>query len=467
MKLKHKIIALNMGALFFMIVLLGGIITKITDNYNLSTTLQYLESQGNSSAIYIEQYALSKANEVYDVPAVMNTYANFLSAVLKDTVKCRVQIFYRNELLGDSETITSSDRQLRPEVVEASNNNKAYYIKTGKNRVFYYAMPVNIGNRYNYALALIYDLKEADNMKSNTIKMFVFTGIFCSIIIMLGSTIISNRITYPIKCLNNVTKQFSDGDLECRAEVHTNDEVGELSSTFNSMADSIEDMINKLHYEKEKQKYFFDNFTHEIRTPLTTILGYADLLWKTDEEEVRDKSLFYITSEGKRMLKMMERLLELSKLKNYDFEINKTDTNLKKLIEDTCDSMQYKMKRYNTSCRLDLDDIVGKVDPDNFKQVIINIIDNSIKYSKSPVIDITLKKEDNIKLVIKDYGCGIEQKDLENVFDPYYKVDQSRNSQIEGWGLGLSISKEIIDKHGGTIGIESEPGKGTTITITL
>lgn len=467
MKLKHKIIALNMGALFFMIILLGGIITKITDDYNLRTILQYLESQGNYSAIYIEQYALSKAPEVYDVPMIMNTYSNFLSAVLKDTVKCRVQIFYGNELLGDSESLALSDDELRPEIKETFNNNKAYYVKKGKNRVFYYAVPVNIGNRYLYSLGFIYDLKEADNMRNNTIKMFVLAGVFSSIIIMLGSTIISNRITYPIKQLNDITKQFSEGNLESRANVATRDEIGELSSTFNSMAESIKDMINKLHYEKEKQKYFFDNFTHEIRTPLTTILGYAELLWKTDDEEVRDKSLFYITSEGKRMLKMMESLLELSKLKNYSFEINKTDTNLKKLIEDTCDSMQYKMKRYNVSCRLNLENISCKVDPDHFKQVLINIIDNSIKYSKSPVIDITLKKKDGIKLIIADYGCGIEKKDLNNVFDPYYKVDQSRNSQTEGWGLGLSIAKEIVEKHGGSIGIESEPGKGTTITIAL
>jgi signal transduction histidine kinase len=233
------------------------------------------------------------------------------------------------------------------------------------------------------------------------------------------------------------------------------------------MADSIKDMITKLSSEKEKQKYFFDNFTHEIRTPLTTILGYTELLWKTNDEEVRDKSLFYITSEGKRMLKMMERLLELSKLKNYSFELNKSDSNLKKLIEDACDSMQYKMKRYNITFRLNLEDITWKVDPDLFKQGLINIVDNCIKYSKSTIIDISLRYQEVVKLEITDYGCGIDLKNLESVFDPYYKVDQSRNSKIEGWGLGLSIVKEIIDKHGGSIEIMSTPQKGTSIIITL
>ncbi|MGE5678278.1 MAG: sensor histidine kinase, partial [Pseudomonadota bacterium] len=209
------------------------------------------------------------------------------------------------------------------------------------------------------------------------------------------------------------------------------------------------------------------NFTHEIRTPLTTILGYAELLWKTNDEDVRDKSLFYITSEGQRMLKMMEKLLELSKLKNYSIELKKTESNLRKLIEDACDAMQYKMKRYNTSCRLDLEDICWKVDPDYFKQVIINIVDNSIKYSKSSYIDISLKRKDVILLEIADYGCGIDEKNLKNLFEPYYMVDQSRNSHNEGWGLGLSIVREIIEKHGWKIEIVSSPGEGTRILIEI
>ena len=304
-------------------------------------------------------------------------------------------------------------------------------------------------------------------MKSNTIKMFIFTGIFLSIFMMLGSTIISNRLTNPIKKLNEATREFSQGNFESRALALTKDEVGELSTTFHSMADSIKDMITKLNYEKEKQKYFFDNFTHEIRTPLTTILGYAELLWKTNDEDVRDKSLYYITSEGKRMLKMMEKLLELSKLKNYNIELNRSDSNLRKLIEDACDSMQYKMKRYNISCRLDLEDVTWKVDPDYFKQVVINIVDNSIKYSNSSYIDISLKRQKAIKLVIEDYGCGIDQKNLNNLFEPYYMVDQSRNSHNEGWGLGLSIVREIVEKHGWKIEINSVPGKGTKITIVI
>ena len=467
MKLKQKIILLNIGTIFIMLIVLGIIISNITDNYNLYTRLQYLQGQGEYASTYIEQYVMNKSRSFFDVPALMESNAAYLAEFLERTVKCRVQIFYGGSLLGDSEDILEADTVIRPEVAQTFQKNSAYFISTGPNRTFYYATPVVIGNKYTYTVAFIYSLSEADKMKTNTIQMFIITGLISSVIIILVGTGISNMIIHPIKSLNSATKQFSKGDFASRADVTTKDEVGELSITFNSMANNIQDMITKLNYEKEKQKSFFDNFTHEIRTPLTTILGYTDLLWKTDDEEVKDRSLFHIDSEGKRMLKMVESLLELSKLKKFDMELNTQETDIKRLIEEVCDSMHYKANRYNINIRLNLKDTIHSVDPDLFKQLLINIIDNSIKYSKSEFIDIALYKSDKLHLIIKDYGCGIDEKNLENVFEPYYKADKSRNSKVEGWGLGLSIVKEIVSKHNGSIEVTSAPDKGTCIEITL
>lgn len=467
MKLKQKIILLNICTLLIMLIVLGIIISNITDNYNLFTRLQYLQGQSEYAATYIEQYVMNKSRSFFDVPALMESNSGYLTEFLERTVNCRVQIYYGNTLLGDSEDIIDANSAIRPEVAQTFQKNSAYFISKGANRTFYYAAPVVIGNKYTYSVAFIYSLAETDKMKKNTVQMFIITGVIASIVVLLVGTAISNKIIYPIKSLHKATKQFSKGDLNSRADVFTKDEVGELSLTFNAMADNIHEMITKLNYEKEKQKNFFDNFTHEIRTPLTTILGYTDLLWKTNDEEVKDRSLFHIDSEGKRMLKMVESLLELSKLKKFDMELNKKDTDIKHLLEEVCDSMHYKARRYNISFRLKLEPVVYSVDPDMFKQLVINIIDNSIKYSNSEFIDITLSKTDKLKLVIEDYGCGIDTKNLENVFEPYYKVDKSRNSKIEGWGLGLSIVKEIVSKHNGEITLSSVQEKGTRIEILL
>lgn len=467
MNLKGKIIALNIAALFIMLIILGPIITKISDNYNLSTILNYLQSQGEYATIYVEQYSLSKAKNIFEVPNIMESDSPYLTSYLKRTIKCRVQIFYANRLLGDSEEIVDENRTIRPEVSETFNGNSAYFISKEKKRTLFLAMPVNIAGRYNYSLAFIYDLSDADKMKKNNINIFLITSLLAATFTAILSVLISNRIIAPIKNLTEITKKFSKGDLHPRVTVYSNDEVGELAHNFNSMADSIQDMIYKLKDEQDKQKSFFDNFTHEIRTPLTTILGYAELLWKTDNIEVKDKSLFHITTEGQRLLKMVERLLELSRLKRYDFQINKVEVNLKDLLEEVCDSMYYKAKRYNIELNLYLDEVSYSVDQDLFRQVIINILDNSIKYSKTNSIDIILKKTDKIELIIKDYGIGIDRDILKNIFEPYYKGDFSRNSKIEGWGLGLSIVREIIEKHEGKIKIISNIEKGTEVIIIL
>jgi len=468
MKLKYKILALNVAALLIMLIILGPIIIKMSDNYNLSNILNYLQSQGDYSSIYIEQYVLNKASNIFEVPSIMESDSSYLCSYLEKNINCRVQIFYGNTLLGDSEEVLDSKATVRPEVKETFKGNRAYFISKNKSRTLYYATPLNIDGRYNYSLAFIYDLTVADNMKKQNINMFMITGLLSASLSVFFSIFISGRITNPIKNLTETAKLLSKGDLNQKVEVHSNDEVGELADNFNYMAESLRNMIHELKDEKEKQKNFFDNFTHEIRTPLTTILGYSELLWKTDSIEVKDKSLFHITSEGKRMLNMVEKLLELSRLKRFDFEINKCETNLKTLVEEVCDSIHYKLGRYNIALDLKLENLSSFVDPDLFKQVIINILDNSIKYSETTKIEIDLIKDnEKTKLIIKDYGIGIEPSTLENIFEPYYKGDKSRNSSIEGWGLGLSIVKEIIDKHDAKIDIASEKDRGTQVTITL
>lgn len=132
--------------------------------------------------------------------------------------------------------------------------------------------------------------------------------------------------------------------------------------------------------------------------------------------------MFHITTEGQRLLKMVERLLELSRLKRYDFQVNKTETNLKKLVEEVCDSMQYKARRYSIELNLNLENVSHFVDPDLFKQVLINILDNSIKYSKTNKIDLSLFKSKYLELIIKDYGIGIDDEILKNILNHIIKV---------------------------------------------
>ncbi len=469
MKLRNKILALNIATLAILLVVIGTMITLVTDNYNLSNTLKYLQGQSSYASIYIEQYAIGKSNNVFDIGTSMKTYSPYISAVLKDTVRSRVQIFYGSTQLGDSDENWGKTTEISPEIAVTFNGKSAYYIRTTPGgRVFYYAFPVTISNRYTYSIVFIYPLTEADNTKQNVIRMFLLTALFLVIITIASSSVITSNLTEPIETLRKASRRFSGGELGVRATVRSSDELGELSASFNQMAENIEDMIHKLNYEKEKQKHFFDNFTHEIRTPLTAIIGYSDLLWKAENSELRDKSIFYINSEARRMVKMTERLLELSKLNNYDYLLQKKETQLDEIIEEACDTISYKAKKNNIKFHLELESFSAFVDPELIRQVILNLLDNSIKYSGTKFIHIDLKQQkDHMILRIRDEGKGISDEDKVRIFDPYYKGDKSRNSGTEGWGLGLSIVKEIIEKHGGKIIIESKLNVGTETIIDL
>lgn len=469
MKLRDKILALNVFTLAILLIVIGTMITLVTDNYNLSSTLKYLQGQSSYASIYVEQYAIGKSNNVFDIGSSMRTYSPYISAVLKDTVRSRVQIFYGSTQLGDSDENWGKTTEISPEIAVTFNGKSAYFIRsTPTGRVFYYAFPVTISNRYTYSIVFIYPLTEADDIRRNVIRMFLITALILCIITITSSTVITNNLTNPIETLRNTSRRFSSGDLSARSDIASSDELGELSNSFNHMAENIEDMIHKLNYEKEKQKHFFDNFTHEIRTPLTAIIGYADLLWKADNGELRDKAIFYINSEAQRMVKMTERLLELSKLKKYDFVVMKKECQLDVIIEEACDTISYKAKKKNIKFRLDLENFTSFIDPELMRQIMLNILDNSIKYSGTKYIDIHLQLQKGyLVLKIKDEGKGISEEDLTKIFDPYYKGDKSRNSGTEGWGLGLSIVKEIVEKHHGRITMNSELGKGTETIIEI
>lgn len=228
--------------------------------------------------------------------------------------------------------------------------------------------------------------------------------------------------------------------------------------------------VTELRQLQEKQKQFVTNVSHELRTPLTTILGYVDLLKeKGSSREIFNTSLEYLQSSSDRLLRLVNDLIDLSALKKAEFEIEPRSTDITALVREIAGLMSLKAQKFNISLDTLLPDSLEiNVDPIRIKQAVVNILDNAIKYSQGGKISVELKEEPNeISLIISDDGCGIPSEQLENIFEPFYRVDKARSRDIGGNGLGLSITKEIIDKHGGSIAIESRQGRGTKVKILL
>jgi signal transduction histidine kinase len=228
--------------------------------------------------------------------------------------------------------------------------------------------------------------------------------------------------------------------------------------------------ITELRNLQEKQKNFITNVSHELKTPLTTILGYVDLLKEQGQDRrIFETSIEYLESSAERLKRLVDDLIDLSSLKRFEFEIEKRSIDITGLIKDTVGQMALKAKKFNIEIETDLP-YLGEImaDPIRVKQAIVNVLDNAIKYSQKGKIKVKLVEEEmRILLDIEDKGCGIPKDLMDKIFEPFYRVDKARSREIGGNGLGLSITREIVEKHGGEIIISSIETVGTKVSITL
>ena len=236
---------------------------------------------------------------------------------------------------------------------------------------------------------------------------------------------------------------------------------GELTHNFNQM-------VKELNSIECLQKDFINNISHEIKTPISSIQGFAKLLEEDDlSKEERKEYAEIIKEESNRLLHMSTNILKLAKLENQERLANKTKFNVAEQIRRTISILEPKWKEKNIKFNVNLkeQEILGEKDLLN--QVWINILENSIKFSeKDGQIDVKMKtNQENITVEIKDYGIGMEEEEAKKIFDRFYQVDKSHTKP--GAGIGMTIAKRIIELSGGKIEVESKLNKGTTFIVTL
>jgi signal transduction histidine kinase len=452
MKLRLKVISMNMFIIVAILIVSGIIIIRTIDNFNLYTSYQYVLSQSNFTEQYLNEYL--KISEKPDVSLELNI--NSLEEKLRMQSGCGV------EISGD-EINTANEMQK-----SALAGKKAYFINTeGPNRKLLMTFPIIVKGSIIGTVSLEYSLYQADNMKRNLQITLVILLVFALIVSLLLSYLFSYRMIKPLEKLTFTTKEYSKGNFNEISGVSTGDEIEKLAHSFNDMGRNIKVMIDKLTDEQQKQKKFVDSVTHEIRTPLTNIIGYADLSGRVSEEDQRKKYYSYIIGESKRLLNMVNNLLDLSQLNQYEFSIAKKETNIKNNIIQAVELMKDRAGKFGITIDCQLEEIKASVDGEKIKQVVMNIVDNAIKYSEGSLIKIRLWKEHDIFIEIRDNGIGIPKDDIKSITEPFYRVDKSRSRKFGGNGLGLSISMEIIDAHGGKLDIDSSEGEGTIVTISL
>ena len=272
----------------------------------------------------------------------------------------------------------------------------------------------------------------------------------------------STKILDPVKKLTEAAERIKQGNLDQTVEVYTGDEIGKLANTFNSMAEKLE--------EKERlRKNVVSDVAHELRSPLSKSHAYLEAI-KNGDMEPKPEIIDTIYRNSCAINELVDNLHDLSKAEAGQLQLDKKIVVLEDLINRTIDRLEEDLEEKNVDLSIySPDEIVLNVDPERLGQVFRNIIDNAISnFEEGGKIDIKAKEKAEVAEVrISDNGPGIPASDLPHIFERFYRVDKSRSKSTGGSGLGLTISKEIIEAHGGEIEVKSEEGKGTTFILKI
>jgi signal transduction histidine kinase len=283
------------------------------------------------------------------------------------------------------------------------------------------------------------------------------------LIIIITGLYFAGSIVKPIRQISSIARKFAMGDFSVRIENNSDDEIGELCTAINHMAD-------ELSTAEAMKNEFISSVSHELRTPLTAIKGWAETLMIDGggSPETMRKGVGVIVNETERLSQMVEELLDFSRMQNGHFTLQSANMDILAELGDAVLIYSEKAKKETKRIIYEEPEMLPFVygDKNRIRQVFINVIDNAVKYS-SAGDTITIKafeRDGNVVVSVTDTGVGIKKSDLAKVKTKFYKANHTRR----GSGIGLAVADEIISLHGGTLDITSQgEGLGTTVTISL
>lgn len=320
----------------------------------------------------------------------------------------------------------------------------------------------------DWTLYSAYDLSEAFSARSRSLQRFLLLEAAVVIGAAAAAAIFSRKLIRPLAVLNQASRRIAAGDYALRTNVRTDDEIGQLSESFDRMAAAVQDKVAALELSVRQREDFMGAFTHELKTPMTGILGYADLLrsMQPDPAEQREAA-GAIYHEAHRLESLGGKLLQLLHLDEEELTLEPLP--LDKAVAQAVHAAHPALEQ-NGGATVTADPtglwVLG--DADLLCDLVLNLITNAAKAGPGKNIRVTAEQAGRkVLLRVRDQGCGIPADQLARVTEPFYMVDKSRARKQGGSGLGLALCSRIAQAHGGTLTIDSQPGQGTSVTVDL
>lgn len=474
MKIKHKFSGGFLLISLIGFIFLNSFLNRAFINYHESKIKNEMDSLYKSSYSVLRLYfqvnnlEANKINFTKYIPKISNN--------ISEQGHCQIDVFNASlekeySYYLDEYSFEYKEEYIENILKESSNNKAALNIYSQQGKVIaYLAFPIYIEEIFlgNMLLSKDYSQEYLDLMElMSNIKVIVSITF---ILMLIFTYFLFGRIFSPLSYIKNSLKRIGEGDYNINLEINSMDEIGELAKGVNKMANKIEEQIEKINEEKEKvltlektRTEFFNNITHELKTPLTNISGYSQIMSEEDfnDNEFRKFALERIDKESRRMHELIVSLIEISKNKSDIDSKEPIVINLKKLIDEICED--FKVKEINNSFNISrsLDDVEFICREDEFRRIIINLLDNAIKYSITGTeINVNLfKSEDKIYLKIENFSEEISECGVEKIFDPFYRENIKKSRELGGNGLGLYICADLVKKYGGYISFNYSKGK--------
>lgn len=450
----------HLGVIFLILVFIGVLMISLVKSYYYNSAQQYLVSKLNAVNGILTRYASDNSTK--------------LSTELRSTLegfsdKERMELMAidnEGRIVLTSSGFSSEQLTTMPDYDSAVNGSGTYGFHIGYTENGEHTMAVSypiseISTEYS-AIRVITSLDAIDG----TVRTigFIIILVALSILGLLGLTglYFVESIVRPIQEVNETSQKIASGDFSARIHQRNTDEIGELCVSINHMADALGEM-------ESMKNEFISSVSHELRTPLTAIKGWAETITEGETDpEMTQKGLRVIVGETERLSCMVEELLDFSRMQSGHFTLQLATMDVLAELGDAV--LIYVERAHKDGIRVTYEEpemlpfVYG--DKSRIRQVFINIIDNAIKYSeKGGLVEITAEAldDDDVRITVKDHGCGIKASDLPKIKTKFYKPNHTKR----GSGIGLAVADEIVNMHGGTLDIESEEGVGTTVIITL
>lgn len=402
-------------------------------------------SVSNILSEYVDNRVVLKKNETINW---IDTVDKVLKDIAQDNKKFRITLLdSTGGVVGDSDAVnleTLENQFDKEEVIKALNGEKSTAIRKSSLEdliLLYYATPLELDGE-NFVLRLSIPKNSSIYFTTNIQNMLILTGFVILCFVLMFTSIICFNVIKGLKELDKASIEYSNGNFDYDPRIESTKEISDLSQSFVIMAQSLKVDREKVKRLEQIRKDFVANVSHELKTPITSIKGFAETLLDgaMEDKETAKSFISIIDKESGRLFNIIEDLLDLSRLEQENEKIASIEINLCSYLSEIC-------KKYNIKFISQVEECFAYINLGLFTQAINNLIENALKYGGDKnEIECILGSENYI--AIQDKGPGIPQEFRSRVFERFYRIDEGRSRSTGGTGLGLSIVRHIINLHG-------------------